>query len=102
MDCATTPSYKFVNLNHPDDLKDKKLQLRVRRLAMSEFGRSRRKPKTKKERNEIVLEFRNLHEIQPDFDRISGGSIDPFTSYPVPLDSAARGLLANSEWILPS
>jgi hypothetical protein len=102
MERSTTPSFKFVNLSHPDDLKDKKLQLRVRHLAMVEFGRSRRKPKTKKARNEIVLEFRNLDEIQPDFDRISGGSIDPFTSYPVPLDSAARGLVANSEWILPS
>jgi hypothetical protein len=96
MDRSTQRSFSFVNLKHPDDLKDEETQLRIRRLAMTEVGKARRKPKTKRARNEIVLEFRNANEKQPDFDRFGGGDIDPFSPYPIPLDDSVRVLLANS------
>lgn len=95
MDRSTKPSFNFVNLTHPDDLKNEETQLRIRRLAMTEVGKARRKPKTKRARNEIVLEFRNLSESRVDIDRFGGGQLDPFNPYPIELDDSDRALLAN-------
>jgi len=96
MDRSTEKTFNFVNLTHPDDLKDEETQLRIRRLAMTEVGKMRRKPKTKKARNEMILEFRNPEQKTPDLDRFGGGNIDPFSAYPVPLDDSSRALLAHS------
>jgi hypothetical protein len=100
MDRSTTPAFNFVNLTHPDDLKDEETQLRIRRLAMTEVGKARRKPKTKRARNEIVLEFRDPTEL-PDLARFSGGPVDPFSPYPIELDESARALLVNSGYSPP-
>jgi hypothetical protein len=89
------PSDSFVNLTHPDDLKDDDIKLRVRRLAMTEVGKARRKPKTRRERNEIVLELRQSSEGIPSIERFGGGTIDPFSPFPIKLDETARELLAN-------
>jgi hypothetical protein len=97
MDQSSKPTFNFVNLKHPDDLKDEETQLRIRRLAMTEVGKARRKPKTKRGRNEIVLELRNTTQRQPDIGRLGSGRIDPFSQYPIELDDDARALLANSE-----
>jgi hypothetical protein len=96
MDRSTKPSFNFVNLTHPDDLKNEETQLRIRRLAMTEVGKARRKPKTKRARNEIVLEFRNPSGSRLNIDRLGGGQLDPFAPYPVELDDSDRALLANS------
>jgi hypothetical protein len=98
MDSSLNPTFSFINLKHPDDLKDEETQLRIRRLAMTEVGKARRKPKTKRGRNEIVLELRNTAERQPDFDRLGSGPIDPFSHYPIELDDSSRTLLANSKY----
>jgi hypothetical protein len=100
MDSSLQRSFSFVNLKHPNDLKDEETQLRIRRLAMTEVAKARRKPKTKKARNDIVLELHTSNEQLLDFDRFGGGSIDPFSSYPVVLDDSARLLLANSVYIV--
>ncbi|RMZ68228.1 tachykinin family [Pyrenophora seminiperda CCB06] len=84
---------RFVNLQHPDDLKTEEMQLRIRRLAMTEVGKARRKPKTKRARNEIVLEFRDPSCVT--IDRFGGGQFDPTNPYPIELDDSARALLAN-------
>ena len=108
MDNTLGKTFSFVNLNHPDELKDGETQTRMRRLAMTEVGRARRKPKTKKARNEIILEFRELpHEQQLQrrpipgytdyFDRIRGGIVDPFASYPIELNDSLRELVLNGE-----
>lgn len=97
MDQSYRPSFNFVNLKHPDDLKDEETQLRIRRLAMTEVGRARRKPKSKRVRNEIVLELRHTMSRQPAIDRLGGGRLDPFGRYPIELDDKARALVANSE-----
>ena len=101
MDRSTKPSFNFVNLQHPDDLKNEETQLRIRRLAMTEVGRARRKPKTKRARHEIVLELRNPTENQVNIDRLGGGQLDPFGPYPVELDDSDRALLANGRCIFP-
>ncbi|CAG5158171.1 uncharacterized protein ALTATR162_LOCUS5020 [Alternaria atra] len=95
MDCSTKTKFNFVNLKHPDDIKDEGTQFRIRRLAMAEVGKARRKPKTRKERNEIVLELRNSTEMHSSLERFGGGQIDPFSHYPIELDDSDRALLAN-------
>lgn len=95
MDRATKPSFNFVNLTHPDDLKSEETQLRIRRLAMTEVGKARRKPKTKRERNQIILEFRHSTEERLKLDRLGSGQTDPFSPYPIEIDDSIRALLAN-------
>lgn len=97
MDRSTKPSFSFVNLSHPDDLKNEETQLRIRRLAMTEVGKARRKPKTKRGRNELILEFRDPSESRVNIERFGGGQLDPFNPYPIELDDSSRALLANSK-----
>jgi hypothetical protein len=99
MDRSTRPSFNFVNLQHPDDLKNEETQLRIRRLAMTEVGKARRKPRTKRARHEIVLEFRDQAEGRVEIDRFGGGQLDPFGPYPVELDDSERALLANGRCV---
>ncbi|KAL1644642.1 hypothetical protein SLS61_008693 [Didymella pomorum] len=98
MDQSSKPSFNFVNLKHPDDLKDEETQLRIRRLAMTEVGKARRKAKNKRGRNEIVLEIREPTQRKPVIDRLGSGRIDPFGRYPIELDDEARALVANN-WV---
>lgn len=98
MDQSAKPIFSFVNLSHPDELKDEETQLRIRRLAMSEVGRARRKPKTKRERNEIILEFRKPAATSNTIERLGGGEVDPFAPYPVDLDETSRALIASSKF----
>ncbi|KAJ8113822.1 hypothetical protein OPT61_g4146 [Boeremia exigua] len=91
------PSFNFVNLKHPDDLKDGETQLRIRRLAMTEVGKARRKPRTKRGRTEFVLQLRNTTTEPLLINRFGGGPIDSFGRYPIELDSEDRALLANSK-----
>lgn len=98
MDQSSKPSFNFVNLKHPDDLKDEETQLRIRRLAMTEVGKARRKAKNKRGRNEIVLEIREPTQRKPVIDRLGSGRTDPFGRYPIELDDEARALVANSEF----
>ncbi|KAJ4346443.1 uncharacterized protein N0V89_010372 [Didymosphaeria variabile] len=95
MDRSAKTIFNFVNLSHPDELKDEETQLRIRRLAMSEVGRARRKPKTKRERNEMVLEFRKPAATSATIDRLGRGEVDPFTPYPIALDETSRALVAS-------
>jgi hypothetical protein len=99
MSQLTKPGYSFVNLTHPHGLKDEDIQLRVRRLAMAEVGKARRKPKMRRERNKIVLELHKSTEEIPVIERFGGGRMDPFSPFPIRLDDSARELLAGSRYI---
>lgn len=90
-----TTSFSFVNLTHPDDLKDENMRLHIRSLAMTEVGRLRRKPRTKRERNEIILQLRKPEEMRTEIERL-GSQVDPFGPYPFDLNHSARMLVANS------
>ena len=96
MDQSSTPTFNFVNLEHPDDLKKEETQLRIRRLAMTQVGKARRKSNTKRKGNKIVLELRNAADWQPNIDRLGGGLVDPFGQYPIEMDDNDRALLVNS------
>jgi hypothetical protein len=96
MDSTTKPRFRFVNLKHPNDLKDEETRLRVRRIVMAEVGKARRKPKTRRERNEIVLEIRDSKEAHLGLERFGGGQMDPFCFYPVEMNDSNRALVANS------
>lgn len=100
MDRSLKRKFNFVNLQHPDDLKDEETQLRIRRLAMTEVGKARRKSKTKRDRNEIVFELYSSQSRRVDLERIGAGQNDPFTVYPIDLDDSSRELLANSVFII--
>lgn len=62
MDCSWEPSFNFVSLTQPDDLKDEEIQLRIRRLAIAEVGKRRSKARSRGERNEVILKFRKPDE----------------------------------------
>lgn len=96
MDHSAKPIFNFINLSHPDELKDEQTQLRIRRLAMSQVGRARRRPKTKRGKNEIMLKIRKPMESPATIDRLGGGNIDPFAAYPIDLDETSRALVASS------
>lgn len=98
MDRPTDSSFNFVNIQHPDDLKDEDTQLRIRRLAMKEVGKARRRPKNRRGRNQIVLELRDVAYARSSIGRLGSGRIDPFVLFPIELDDGARTLLANSTY----
>jgi hypothetical protein len=97
MEHPTESKYRFVNLEHYNDLKDKETRLRIRRLAMAEVNKARRKPKTRRERNEIVLGVRDSLEAQICLERLGSGQIDPFCRYPVEVNASDQALVANRE-----
>jgi hypothetical protein len=91
------PGFNFVNIQHPDDLKDGETQLRIRRLAMRQVGKARRRPKNKRGRNQIVLELHSTPQPPASIEYLGSGRIDPFIRFPIELDDGARALLANSK-----
>jgi hypothetical protein len=97
MDSSTKPRFRFINLKHPDDLKDEETQVRIRRIVMAEVDKARRKPRTRRERNEIVLEIRDPTEAHLGLERFGGGQRDPFCLYPVEMNDSNRALVATSE-----
>jgi hypothetical protein len=92
-------TFNFVNLKHPDELKDEETQSRIRRLAMTEVAKARRRPKTRREKTEFALEFHNPQhrEARSQFDSFYGSIPDPFESFPVDLDESSRALVVGSE-----
>ncbi|KAF2650233.1 hypothetical protein K491DRAFT_782758 [Lophiostoma macrostomum CBS 122681] len=63
MDESTKQNFTFINLSHPDDLKDPNTIDQVRTSAMTNFGRKRRKPKAAKEKNQMVFEMRTPEAV---------------------------------------
>jgi hypothetical protein len=63
MDESTKQNFTFINLSHPDDLKDQNTIDHVRTAAMTNFGRKRRKPKVGKEKNQMVFEVRTPETV---------------------------------------
>ena len=54
--------FNFVNIQHPDDLKDGETQLRIRRLAIREVGKTRRRPKNKRGDKDYIASQKERRE----------------------------------------
>lgn len=92
--------FAFVNLSHPDDLKDQATIDHIRCSAMSSFGRQRRKKKPKREKNQIVFELRPADPTETNLQamsRVGLETLDPFYSLPINLDASMSKLCTNSE-----
>ena len=95
MAASREPRFTFVNLSHPDELKDENTISRVRRLAMAHVGKAR------KIRNTHNKTFHNVFELdQPEcslpdtiaLSRVGLETLDPFASYPFNIGSHASNL----------
>lgn len=84
----------------------------IHRHAMKEIGKTRRRPKKPMtfELDISALNDKNqtpcfpLPDVQPSWWlglRLTAGIgwLDPFVSYPVPIDASSRVLIANGEWV---
>ncbi|OAL42862.1 hypothetical protein IQ07DRAFT_667113 [Pyrenochaeta sp. DS3sAY3a] len=92
------PSFTFINLSHPDDLKDRDTISHVRQTAMTRVGMLR------KMRNSKKTKFGHVFELQPPeysssdreaLSRVGLETLDPFACCPFPLDAAASRLCSN-------
>jgi hypothetical protein len=100
MDQSNQSNFTFINLSHPDDLKDQQTIDQIRCSAMTNFGRMRRKRKPKRERNQIVFEVRppeNNMTGPVTMSRVGLDTLDPFASEPFTMDPEASKLCSNSE-----
>jgi hypothetical protein len=102
-----TLSIAFVGYTGPGTPLASKDESVIRRHAMKEIGKSRRRPKHKKV---IELDVTALEEDDDSQQRPPSwwlgrlwtqtilGFLDPFVQYPVELDHVGRGLVANSQF----
>lgn len=99
-DKSTNPEFTFINLSHPDDLKNQDTIDQIRCSAMTNFGRLRRKRKPKRESNQIVFEVRPPGSVMTDpvaLSRVGLESLSPFESAPYDMNPEASRLCASSE-----
>jgi hypothetical protein len=97
---SSKQKFAFVNLSHPDDLKDQATIDYIRCSAMSNFGRQRRKKRPKREKNQIVFELRpaeNAVTSPQTMSRVGLETLDPFYSMPFKLDAYMSKLCTYSE-----
>jgi hypothetical protein len=56
MDQSTKLTFTFVNLSHPDEMRDQEVVNHVRCSAMTSFGRTKRKRRPKKANSQVTFE----------------------------------------------
>ena len=94
------PSFAFINLSHPDELKDQDTIHYVRQKAMTHVGRMRRMRNTKKRKFQLVFELQQPEHILPDaiaLSRVGLETLDPFATCPFTVDAYASKLCSNSK-----
>lgn len=96
MDRAIEPKFSFVNLNHPDELKDGEMQARIRHLAMRSSANASRKQRTEKRHDAIVPHPHNSPGEPLGLERLGASQTNPFNPYPIELNDSDRNLLAYS------
>jgi hypothetical protein len=89
--------FRFINISHPDEVTDEATRHQVRRLSQRDAGKARRKFKAKRKRNEFILHFRDAAASSLSIDRLGGGELDPFVSYPLELNEQSRDLIMFSK-----
>ena len=102
MDESANQNFTFINLKHPDDLKDQSTIDRVRTSAMTAFGRKRRKPKAGKEKNQMVFEVRTPETVLAGpaaLSSLQAQDFDPFAACEAPdLDPRTKTLLDDGQY----
>lgn len=101
MAASLEPSFTFINLSHPDELKDQDTIYQVRHIAMTHVGRARRMRNPKKRKYQIVFELRQPELVLPDtvtLSRVGLGMLDPFASCPFTVDAYASRLCSNCKF----
>lgn len=93
-------SFQFVTFSDVDHMRDATAISRIRRHAMKDIGRQRRKPK-KKRFIEVPIEVPIDSNARTDLapapkPAIGGGGVHTFFPIPVELDQVGKALLANS------
>lgn len=100
---SSKPSFTFINISHPNELRDQEMLTHIRCSAMSSFGRQlrlKRAGKKKRKKNEIVFELREPG-LMP-LSRVGVTAADPFDSTRLGWDAETTGLMTNSMLTLSS
>jgi hypothetical protein len=93
LDEPTKPVLTFINISHPEELKEQETINHVRCSAMSNFGRSRR-GKAARRKQGVVFEIDVPRS--PPMSRIGVDTIDPFDSTHLKWDAETTFLMTNS------
>lgn len=98
MTASQETSFAFINLSHPNELKERGTLYRIRHKAMSHVGRMQRMRKPKKA--QLVWELQtsdfNLEGVAA-FSRIGSETLDPFASCPFTMDAYASTMCCTSK-----
>ncbi|KAH7132329.1 hypothetical protein B0J11DRAFT_223623 [Dendryphion nanum] len=90
--------FTFINLSHPDDLKDQNTIDHIRCSAMTNFGRIRRDRRAKSAKNQIVFELKEPEQTPTNVassSRIGLETHDSFISSPFTTQTSASRLGGN-------
>lgn len=93
MDSSEEKTFTFINLSHPDDLKDQDTIDHIRCSAMTNFGKMRRKRERKGPKNQIVFEVRPVNDVQSKVEVLSNEGVDTFS--PLIVNPMERDILTS-------
>jgi hypothetical protein len=93
MDSSDEKTFTFINLSHPDDLKDQDTIDHIRCSAMTNFGKMRRKRERKGPKNQIVFEVRPVNDVQSKSEVLSSEGVDTFS--PLIVNPMERDILTS-------
>jgi hypothetical protein len=86
-------TFTFINLSHPDDLKDQDTIDHIRCSAMTNFGKTRRKRERNSPKNQIVFEVQSVSDDQSKVKVLSCEGADTFS--PLVISPFARDVLTS-------
>lgn len=99
---AKEPRFTFINLSHPDDLRDQNTMRHVRKSAMKHSGKTRKMRYPKRGSLQLVFELEVPDFVPSDavaLSRVGLETLDPFACCPFALDNYASGLCRSSKWL---
>ena len=102
MAAAMQSDFAFINLSHPDELKDQNTMYHVRHKAMMHVARARRMRNPKKTKLELIFEVQESHYAPPDaivLSRVGLETFDPFASCPFTFDAHASRLCSSCKFV---
>jgi hypothetical protein len=103
MASSSATNFTFINLSHPDELKEKKTIGLVRSTAMAHFGRVRKVRNRRNAKTILVFELQPPEYVPPDasaLSRVGLETLDPFASFPFPINAYASRLYTNCRFHL--